>query len=195
MKTGVILLAAGASSRLGRPKQLLKFQEETLLSKTIKSAQQVISGPIIVVLGSQSERIQSSLMVDGVTWLKNNKWESGMASSLREGLNYLIENENPQQILLLLSDQPFVDPELILQLMTEKEDSAKGIAACSYADTIGVPAIFDQKYFSELVQLQGDQGAKKVIKNHLDDLQQIPFELGGIDIDTPGDWDRFNSLI
>lgn len=194
MKTGVLILAAGSSSRLGKPKQLLKFGEETLLSKTIKSAQEAILGPVLVVLGSQSDLIKSTLKIDGVKWIVNQNWESGMASSLKLGLNILEENYDPDQVLLLLSDQPFVSPELIHQLMTEKENSTKGIAACSYADTIGVPAIIEKKYFSELLNLKGDQGAKKVIKHHLDDLVQIPFENGKIDIDTQADWENLQYL-
>lgn len=195
MKTGVLILAAGSSSRLGKPKQLLEFQEETLLSKTIKSAVKAISGPVLVVLGSQFDLIKSTLKIDGIRWIENQNWESGMASSLYEGLTFLEENYDPDQVLVLLSDQPFVSPELIHQLMTEKENSTKGIAACSYADTIGVPAIIEKKYFSELLNLKGDQGAKKVIKHHLDDLVQIPFEMGKIDIDTQADWENFNSII
>lgn len=195
MKTGVLILAAGSSSRLGTPKQLLKFQEETLLSKTIKSAQEAISGPVLVVLGSHSDLIKSSLKIDGIRWIVNQNWESGMASSLHEGLTFLEENYDPDQVLVLLSDQPFVSTELIHQLMTEKGKTAKGIAACSYADTIGVPAIIEKKYFSELLNLKGDQGAKKVIKQHLDDLVQIPFGKGNIDIDTQADWENFNSII
>ncbi|WP_268033935.1 nucleotidyltransferase family protein [Algoriphagus sp. PAP.12] len=194
MKTGVLILAAGSSSRLGKPKQLLKFQDETLLEKTIKSAQEAILGPVIVVLGCQSDLIKDSLKIDGIKWIVNQKWESGMASSLQVGLNFLIENESPDQVILLLSDQPYVSPELIHQLITEKENSVKGIAASSYADTIGVPAIIEKKYFSELLNLKGDQGAKKVIKHHLDDLIQIPFEKGKIDIDTQADWENFNSI-
>lgn len=195
MKTGVLILAAGSSSRLGNPKQLLEFQEETLLSKTIKSAVKAISGPVLVVLGSQFDLIKSTLKIDGIRWIENQNWESGMASSLYEGLTFLEENYDPDQVLVLLSDQPFVSPELIHQLITEKENSTKGIAACSYADTIGVPAIIEKKYFSELLNLKGDQGAKKVIKHHLDDLVQIPFEMGKIDIDTQADWENFNSII
>lgn len=194
MKTGVLILAAGSSSRLGKPKQLLKFGEETLLSKTIKSAQEAILGPVLVVLGSQSDLIKSTLKIDGVKWIVNQNWESGMASSLQAGLNFLIENERPDQVLLLLSDQPFVNPELVNQLIKEKENSGKGIAACSYSDTIGVPAIIEKKYFSELLNLKGDQGAKKVIKHHLDDLVQIPFENGKIDIDTQADWENLQYL-
>ncbi|SHO60065.1 nucleotidyltransferase family protein [Algoriphagus zhangzhouensis] len=194
MKTGVLILAAGSSSRLGKPKQLLKFGEETLLSKTIKSAQEAILGPVLVVLGSQSDLIKSTLKIDGVKWIVNQNWESGMASSLQVGLKFLEENYDPDQVLVLLSDQPFVSTELIHQLMTKKENSANGIAACSYSDTIGVPAIIEKKYFSELLNLKGDQGAKKVIKHHLDDLVQIPFENGKIDIDTQADWENLQYL-
>jgi molybdenum cofactor cytidylyltransferase len=191
MKTGVILLAAGSSSRLGRPKQLINYQGKTLIQKAIEAAQYSAADDLIVVLGSNSELIQRGIESKEVPVLIHARWEEGMSSSMQCGLQYLIETSQVDQVLLMLCDQPYVSQEFLDQLMFEKKASGKGIVACSYAGTVGVPALFDQFYFPELLALKGTEGAKKVILNHQADTFLIDFPLGAIDLDTEEDVQKF----
>lgn len=117
-----------------------------------------------------------------------------MASSMQAGLRFLIEKEHPDQVILMLVDQPFVDSKLLDRLILEKENSGKGIVACSYLKTLGVPAIFDQSYFEEMLKLKGSEGAKKVIMKNSADVYAIDFPLGAVDLDTPEDIEKLKDL-
>ncbi len=187
MKTGVILLAAGSSSRLGRPKQLINYQGKTLLQHSIEAARHSAADDLIVVLGSNADLIQTHIESKEVSVLVHAHWKDGMSSSMQCGLRHLIETSQVDQVVLMLCDQPFVHQGLLDQLMHDKQTSGKGIIACSYAGTVGVPALFDQKYFSELLALKGTEGAKKVILNHQEDTFLVDFPLGAVDLDTEED--------
>ncbi len=191
MKTGVILLAAGSSSRLGRPKQLINYQGKTLLQHSIEAARHSAADDLIVVLGSNADLIQTHIESKEVSVLVHAHWKDGMSSSMQCGLRHLIETRQVDQVVLMLCDQPFVHQGLLDQLMLDKQTSGKGIIACSYAGTVGVPALFDQKYFSELLALKGTEGAKKVILNHQEDTFLVDFPLGSVDLDTEEDVQKF----
>lgn len=191
MRTGIILLAAGSSSRLGRPKQLINYQEKTLIQHSIEAAQHSAVDDLVVVLGCNSELIQTGIESKEVTVLVHAHWKEGVSSSMQVGLRYLIENNQVEQVILMLCDQPYVSQGLLGQLINVKKDSGKGIVACKYAETVGVPALFDQTYFSELLALEGAEGAKKVILNHQDDTFLVDFPLGAIDLDTEVDVQKF----
>lgn len=194
MKTGVIILAAGSSSRLGRPKQLIEFQGKKLIQKAIEEAQKSKADALVVVLGWNSELIKSGFDSEKIPFVINENWEEGMASSMQAGLNFLMENEQPDQVILILVDQPFVDANLLIRLILEKERTGKGIVACAYSETLGVPAIFDQKYFEELLMLKGTDGAKKVILRNKADVFEIEFPLGAVDLDTEEDLRQLKNL-
>ncbi len=191
MKTGVILLAAGSSSRLGRPKQLINYQGKTLLQHSIEAARHSAADDLIVVLGSNADLIQTHIESKEVSVLVHAHWKDGMSSSMQCGLRHLIETRQVDQVVLMLCDQPFVHQGLLDQLMLDKQTSGKGIIACSYAGTVGVPALFDQKYFSELLALKGTEGAKKVILNHQEDTFLVDFPLGAVDLDTEENVQKF----
>lgn len=187
MKTAIILLAAGSSSRLGRPKQLIEFQEKKLIQKAIDEAQKSKSDSLVVVLGWNPELIKTGFDSSQTSIVINESWEQGMATSMQAGLRFLREKEHPDQVILMLVDQPYVESKLLDRLILEKERTGKGIVACSYSDTLGVPAIFDQKYFEELLKLKGSDGAKKVILRNKADVFAIDFPLGAVDLDTEED--------
>lgn len=194
MKTGLILLAAGSSSRLGRPKQLIEFQGKKLIQKAIEEAQKSKVDSFVVVLGWNPNLIKTGFDSDKIPYVINENWEEGMASSMQAGLRFLIEKEHPDQVILMLVDQPFVDSKLLDRLILEKENSGKGIVACSYLKTLGVPAIFDQSYFEEMLKLKGSEGAKKVIMKNSADVYAIDFPLGAVDLDTPEDIEKLKDL-
>jgi molybdenum cofactor cytidylyltransferase len=194
MKTGIILLAAGSSTRLGRAKQLIEFQGKTLIKKAIEEAQNSQADCLVLVLGSNPELIQTGFDTSSTPYIINADWQNGMSSSMQAGLRFLMEKEVIDQVLLMLCDQPFVDASLLDQLITAKEESGKKIVASAYSNTMGVPALFDGRYFEELLQLTGSEGAKKVIFNHQAEVHTLDFPLGAVDLDTEEDVSQFLSL-
>ncbi len=193
MKTGIILLAAGSSSRLGRAKQLIEFQRKTLIQKAIDEANKSQADCLVVVLGANSDLIQTGFEPSSAPFIVNSDWQQGMSSSMQAGLRFLMEKEAINQVLLMLCDQPFVDASLLDQLITGKETSGKGIVAAAYSNTLGVPTLFDKWYFEELLQLTGSEGAKKVIFNHQAEVHALDFPLGAVDLDTEEDVSQFLS--
>jgi molybdenum cofactor cytidylyltransferase len=193
MKTGIILLAAGSSSRLGRSKQLIEYQGKTLIQKAIDEANKSRADCLVVVLGANADRIQTGFEPSSALFIVNPHWEQGMSSSMQAGLRFLMAKEAIDQVLLMLCDQPFVDASLLDQLITSKETSGKGIVAAAYSNTLGVPALFDTRYFEELSQLTGSEGAKKVIFNHQAEVHALDFPLGAVDLDTEEEVNQFLS--
>lgn len=194
MKTGLILLAAGSSSRLGRPKQLIEFQGKKLIQKAIDEAQKSKADTLVVVLGWNPELVKSGFDSEKILHVINENWQEGMATSMQAGLRFLLEKEQPDQVILMLVDQPFVDASILNQLISLKGKSGKGIVACSYSDTLGVPAIFDQIYFKEMLELKVSEGAKKVILRNKADVFELDFPQGAVDLDTEEDLDRLKDM-
>ncbi|AFL85328.1 putative MobA-like protein [Belliella baltica DSM 15883] len=189
-QTGIIILAAGNSSRLGQAKQLLDFKGEKLLQIAIDIAEDSLSDVNLVVLGAYKEQIKNEIDFQSCEIVTNENWSKGLSSSMKVGLSAMIENYAVDQILIMLSDQPFVTKELLNLMIKTQLESRKGIVACRYGDTLGVPVLYTKKYFEELMQLKEKEGAKKVIFNHLEDCEIIVFERGKIDIDTQEDYDQ-----
>lgn len=189
--TGLIILAAGASSRLGTPKQNLIYQGQTLLQRAIHTAlTSACCEKIVVVLGANEGMIRPNISDHQVHITYNPNWQEGIASSIRLGITELQKLEpNITAAILMLCDQPFVDPLLIYQLTERKAENNNGIIACTYKDTLGVPALFDASYFPQLLMLQGKEGAKKLIKAFAHDVLPVAFPLGAIDIDTMDDYE------
>ena len=187
--TGVLILAAGSSSRLGKPKQNLVFEGQTLLQRAIDAALATLCGPVIVVLGANADEIKPTLEGKPVRIVHNNDWVEGMASSIRLGIAELqVIDPDAKAAILMLCDQPFVSTAILQQLI--QSQSKKGIAACAYNDTIGPPVLFDEFYFGELLSLKGQEGAKKLLLKYTDAVTTIPFALGSIDIDTAADFEK-----
>jgi molybdenum cofactor cytidylyltransferase len=185
--TAAIILAAGESSRLGQPKQNLSFNGQTLLERVVDAAQQSNCDPVLIVLGANSDQID---VIKNATILYNENWPEGMASSIRTGINSINDNPSIDKVIILVCDQPFLTAELLNSIIKKQAETNKPIVACTYNGTIGVPALFGRTFFAELLQLQGQEGAKKIIQAHADVITTIPFELGSIDIDTPEDLEK-----
>ena len=187
--TGIIILAAGSSSRLGKPKQNLIYKGQTLLQNAIETALKSSCKPVMVVLGANYSNIIPTIRNVPVSIVYNQDWNEGMASSIRTGIAK-IQQLTPEttSIILMLCDQPFVDTSLLNKIVQKK--STKGIVASSYKDTAGPPVLFDKIYFDELLLLKGQEGAKKLLLKYPDDVITVPFTLGGVDIDTIEDYER-----
>jgi molybdenum cofactor cytidylyltransferase len=192
--TGLIILAAGASIRLGNPKQNLIFQNKTLLERSIETAVGSECRPIIVVLGANADGIDIGIKDKNVEFIFNPNWNEGMASSIRIAISEIEKHEEISNVLIMLCDQPFVKSKLIADMLLKQQETDKAIVACKYNDTIGVPVLFDRSLFDELLLLKGQEGAKKILKDHPQDVVTIPFDKGSIDIDTQEDYNRLINL-
>ncbi|HET9278132.1 MAG TPA: nucleotidyltransferase family protein [Flavitalea sp.] len=191
---GLILLAAGESSRLGRPKQLLLFNGKTFLQHTIQVASASNAQQIIVVLGAHADAIEKEIEGIDVRIVKNTEWEEGMASSIRCGVRAFKEiTSEAQGVILMVCDQPFVTASLLNELINAHQTTGKSIVACSYEDTFGPPAFFHRSLFEELLQLKGDVGARGIVRQHTEDVEVIPFPKGIYDVDTETDYEKIMS--
>ena len=188
-KTAIIILAAGSSSRLGQPKQLLSYQHKSLLNNTIEAAKKATVGLVLVILGHNRELIEKSIEHSAVSLIYNADWEEGMSSSIRSGLAILEKEEDIQRVILTVCDQPFISAKTFNGLIDEAANSGKNIVASIYGGILGTPVLFDKIYFDELKLLKGAEGAKKII-NKFKEIAAVTFHKGEIDIDTPEDYQR-----
>lgn len=183
-----IILAAGASTRLGQQKQLVRIDGETMLRRTTQIAIKAGCAPVVVVLGSEDKQLTRE--VDGLaaSVLVNHEWQTGMASSLKTGLQAaLTANSDLPTAMILVCDQPRLDASILRNLLMTHSANKALITASHYRGANGVPAIFSRKLFPELLELTGDQGARRIIQLHLEQVASVDFPGGEIDIDTPGD--------
>ncbi len=187
MKTGIIILAAGESSRLGYPKQIAKYKDKTLLQLAIDAANGCDAHKRVLVLGANRDEIKKTFPGASIPNIPNPHYQKGMSSSLKIGLEYMLKFDAPDQVIIMLCDQPFVDAKLLNKLIATQEKEGKGIVACAYSQTVGVPILFGNAYFKELMELKGDEGAKQIALAHEDDLVTVSFPKGKIDIDTEED--------
>jgi molybdenum cofactor cytidylyltransferase len=185
----IILLAAGSSSRLGSPKQLLLYNGNTLIKHSIDAAQASVAQRVVVVLGANALIIQPEFENHKLHFVINDNWQSGMASSIRCGLNYLLKlTPITQHVLFMVCDQPYINTSLLNKLMTLQRQTGSAIVASQYAETIGIPAVFDKTLFTALLQLEGDTGARKLIEQQRSNVDTVSFPMGDIDIDTKADY-------
>lgn len=188
---GAIILAAGGSSRFGQAKQLLSFQGESLVRRAVRTAMEAGCACVTVVVGDARDRIETELRETPAVIVENPEWQRGLGTSIRCGLRHLLSSRPEiDTVVLLACDQPFADASVITSLIAQRENSHKPIVACSYANTLGIPALFDRACFESLLALPDDSGAKALIESRSADVAQIEFEKGAIDIDTPADFER-----
>jgi len=184
----IIILAAGSSSRLGRPKQLLELNGKTLLQKSIETALNV-SINVTVVLCANENLVRPTISGFPINIILNENWISGMSGSIQTGMSALKNNEF-QAVLIMLCDQPFINASILKGMIEVFEKNKFPIVASEYEKKVGVPAIFDASFFQKLKMLKGQKGAKKLLMNNLDKTKSFMFENGKIDIDTEEDWQK-----
>lgn len=193
--TGLIILAAGASSRLGQPKQNLIYNGKTLLQHAIDVGLASQCTIIIVVLGASQEVVQDGIINPKVNLVVNENWKEGMAASIKQGVEAILEIEPLlSQVIIMPCDQPYVDVTTLKNLISAKQKSGKMIAACAYDNTYGTPVLFDRSFFSALLTLKGQKGAKQLVMENFQKVVSIPFPLGSIDIDTQKDYEKLSGL-
>ncbi len=184
-----VVLAAGQSSRLGHPKQLLSVQGEPLLRHTLRAILESSLDDVLVILGHEADAIRETITDLPVRIVFNPDFALGQSSSVRAGLDAL--PPETEAAMFLLGDQPGVDPMVIDTLIATWRKSNAPIVAPRYADGVGNPVLFDCRVFSELTALQGDMGARPVVRAHEQrgELQTITVNhLAPPDLDTEADY-------
>lgn len=190
-RVGAIILAAGPSSRLGTPKQLLHFRGQSLLRRAALSALGAGCRPVVVVTGAHAQLYVGELDDLAVLAAFNREWQEGLASSIRTGIEALVsEDPDVTAALILLCDQPHVTSALLSRLIGAHLATGCLVVASTYGDSAGAPALFSRSLFAELGRLEGASGAKHVIARHAAEAHLVPFPDGEADVDTPADVER-----
>jgi len=193
-KTAILILAAGESKRLGEPKQLLSYKEETLLTHTITQLKPIEHSQIIVVVGAHFREVFQSIRTQEVFVVKNSNWEKGMGSSISKGVEFLRKKNNFDRVLITLSDLPLVTTKHYEDLIELSKTAGKRIIFTEYKDTSGVPVVFDKSLFDELSLLKDDQGAKPVVKKYKKEVLKYTSKTPYLDIDTQEEYQRLLDL-
>lgn len=176
---------------MGSPKQTLQFRGESLLRRAALAALGAGCRPVIVVTGAHSELSRRELEGLDVREVLNARWETGMASSIRAGVEGLVSADaDADAAVLLLCDQPHVTIDVISALVAAHRATGRPVVASTYGGSFGVPALFSRTLFAELRRLEGTSGAKEVIRRHASEAHFLPFPSGEVDVDTPDDFSR-----
>lgn len=184
MKTAILLLAAGSSSRMGKPKQLLPFKNTTLLGNAIEQAKKSKTNAVYCVLGANTKIIQESISNYKTQTIFNPNFKDGLSTSIVLGVNHL--KDKYDAILIMLADQPEVSSNYLNEFINLSNKNPSKIIASNYQNKIGVPAIFPKMYFHQLLKLEGDKGAKEILNNEINIIKMAPINL--TDIDTEEDY-------
>lgn len=184
-KYAILILAAGSSERLGRPKQLVKWNQSTLLNHTIEQACKSSHTDVYIALGGNQAEIRPSITL-AIPIINIPNWRDGMGSSISRSLAY-ITTKNYEAIILSVCDQPYISCHIFEALIRKFEKENLSIVTSNYKNSSGPPTLFARKHFPALLKLKGDVGAKKVVKNNLSEATKVQFSDGDIDIDTEDD--------
>ena len=176
---------------MGVPKQTLQFRGQSMLRRAVLAALDAGCRPVVVVTGANAELSRRELDGLDVREVLNPLWETGMASSVRAGVEGLVgADPEAAAAVLMLCDQPHAGVEVIEGLVAAYRATRSAVVASAYGGSFGVPALFDRRLFAELARLEGAAGAKQVIKRHAAEAHFIPFQGGVVDVDTPDDLSR-----
>jgi molybdenum cofactor cytidylyltransferase len=186
-----VILAAGASRRLGRPKQLLPLGNRPLLSYTLTAARKTRLDPLLIVLGHEAEEIRRQVDLTGSTVIENPQYAEGLSTSVRVALRHL--PEDAEAVVFLLGDQPFLEPTVVERLLETFRHQGPLIAQPCYAEGPGNPVLVARELFPELEQLRGDTGARPLLERHAADVHLVDVRefRRPKDLDTWEDYERF----
>jgi molybdenum cofactor cytidylyltransferase len=190
-----VILAAGASRRLGQAKQLVEIDGEPLLRRAVRIADEVGCQPIVVVLGFEVHRMRSVLDGFKVIVVVNENWRAGMGSSMRCGVETALQiSPPPESILLMVCDQVRVSVDVLRQLLRLHGLAKYPITAARYGGRLGVPAVFSSIFFPDLLAVTGDRGARVILERNAARVGVVDFLEGELDLDTPDDLERCTVL-
>lgn len=187
----ILILAAGASSRMGQPKQLLPYQDEPLIRHLVKMSLQTHQR-VLVVIGALHEKIAESLKDLPVQTVVNSAWKNGLSASLQCGVKQaLVQDPQIQGVLVVLGDQPLITATHLKNLIKQGNSEEGTLVATDYGDMLGVPAYIGKRYFPDIMQLSGDAGARSIMGQYPQALRKVLFPGAKIDLDTREDWTEF----
>ena len=190
MKLAAVVLAAGASSRFGSPKQLLKMGGQNLVQRACLLATEAGCSPVVVVLGAHEEAICLEGLPSGVSLIRNPDWSQGMGTSLAMGVSAVSKFE-VDGVLILLADQPGISSKTLEEMKKAFASSEVTIVRCEYEKVFSPPALFAAKHLPELAQLKGEGGGSEVARKHRDSVATISTPEVVWDIDSPDIWEKF----
>jgi molybdenum cofactor cytidylyltransferase len=193
MIVDLYILAAGMSTRMGQPKPLVQLGATSLLERTVRAGAGSKVRSVTVVTGSCREEVGLLASNLGTRTIWNERYRDGLASSIAASVRDAERSEDPADGLILAGcDQPFLTAGLLDRMISSGQDSPESAVVCEYGDTIGTPAMFPPGWWPELLELQGDRGAKTVLGRWPDRTVGIGWEAGRININTPADLDRID---
>jgi len=188
---GLLLLAAGSSSRLARPKQLLPYQGKTLLRHAAEVAAASPCRPLVLVTGALHDELLPE--IEGLPFhvVRNDNWADGMGGSIAAGLAELetaAEGPKVDAVVVILCDQPLLNEDVIGQLIVQFQATGQPVVASAYAGIQGVPALFGRAVFPQLLDLRGANGARELLQQYAH-LPAIDFPGGATDVDTAAQYE------
>jgi molybdenum cofactor cytidylyltransferase len=183
-----IVLAAGAATRMGQLKQLLRYREKTLVEHAVEQALAAGFDPVIVVVGAEADSVRATLWTLPITLVENSLWHLGMGSSIAAGVGVLAD---AQAVAILLADQPLVEARHLREMQALLDASEASAVAAQYNGTLGVPAVFKRELFVALKSLDPAAGARSLLR-----AQAVAFPLpeAAMDIDTPQDFAALTAI-
>jgi molybdenum cofactor cytidylyltransferase len=191
INTSIVILAAGESSRLGQPKQLLRYNEKFLLQHIVDESCRSTADKILVVLGAFAVDIERCIDFGEVTVVHNQYWKTGMSTSIVSGLAEMLKiNPLLESVIFVLCDQPQVTSELLNEILAKHFETGAEIVSCNYGNTSGPPVLFHKNLFQYLKELKGDVGAKSVMMRYSEKVSEVLFSEGRLDIDTLADYQK-----
>jgi len=182
LRLSIIILAAGASQRLGQPKQLVKYKGKSLTQRAIQNAGSVAPHEILVITGAGAEAVQTEVQKTSAQCVHNPNWSNGMATSIAKGAQSV--DESSQGLMILLCDQWRILPEDLKRLVKTWHNDPSMIVCSATKGHCGPPVIFPATYLEELAAMTGDHGARGIIKMHSDSVSQVMLENAAFDLDT-----------
>ncbi len=193
--TAAVVLAAGTSSRMGRPKALVTIGGRRLLERTLENLRQGGIEEVVVVLGHRADEIRTAVDLAGTTVVVNREYAEGMASSLRAGVRAVVGRA--QHVMIVLADQPFVLPETIRHLAQHARRDGGRIFVPTYKGVWGNPVVFATELADEIDTIRGDIGCRAIFPNHSDEIREVPVEDPGtlVDVDTEEELSQVESAV
>ncbi|AIE86529.1 nucleotidyltransferase family protein [Fimbriimonas ginsengisoli] len=182
----VVVLAAGGSARLGRPKQLLPYLGRTLVEHAVRTAIASGAAEVVVVLGAEAAAVRERLQGLKVRFVTNRDWQEGMGGSIRAGVAAL--SGHIEAAVIALADQPRITPDHLRTLAHRIEEAEKTIVASSYDGVLGAPCAFARAEFPRLLALSGDTGARALVRSGSEPVEVVCFDGANVDVDTPADY-------
>ncbi len=185
-----IILAAGQSSRLGRAKQLLEWKGKSFVQHTFDVAARFVPpDQIIIVTGARQEQVEAHLSKHKLPFTHNPDWPEGMGSSIRTGTNVLLQAfPNIEAILIMVCDQVKIEPFDLQPLFEAHQANPEKAIVARYLNRVGVPVIFPKAWLAMLRELEGDRGARAILRNQPDALYPVDLPKAAFDVDTEEDY-------